>query len=363
MNRNIVFLTESMVGAGGVVRVITTWANYFSNKTKCKVVSVNSGESYFNLNENIDFIIKPFLFKYKILALPINIFLILPILNTAKNSYLIVNKSAYIEPIYFWRKLGFYKNIKLVYFSHGGNIEFEKFYMVRKSTKHRVKMIFDVFDKVVCLFKNTDSTPSVVDDKKISFISNPCPIEINLKSLDIDNKVVTYIGRVTKEKGVNSLVNAWKLLSHEFSEWKLEIIGDGADKSDFEFFVNENNIQNITFYPATNNIIGYLDRASISVLPSLFEGMPMSIIEAKARGCAIISTKTNGGKRLISHNINGLLVEIGDDKELLSSLELLMKDKILRDKLIIEGYKNMDSYLIENIAENWSGVFDNDNRI
>ncbi|KJG64718.1 hypothetical protein UA40_15440 [Photobacterium kishitanii] len=199
------------------------------------------------MNENIDFIIKPFVFKYKIIALPINIFLILPILNTAKNSYLIVNKSAYIEPIYFWRKLGFYKSIKLVYFAHGGNVEFEKFYMSRRSTKHRVKMIFDVFDKVVCLFKNTDSTPSVVDDEKISFISNPCPIEVKLKSLNVDNKIVTYIGRVTKEKGVDSLINAWKLLPNEFSEWKLEIIGDGADKNNFKHFVNKNNIKILYF--------------------------------------------------------------------------------------------------------------------
>ena len=45
MKKDIVFLTESMVGAGGVVRVITTWANYFSTHGyKCKIISVVKGE-------------------------------------------------------------------------------------------------------------------------------------------------------------------------------------------------------------------------------------------------------------------------------------------------------------------------------
>ncbi|WP_323835310.1 hypothetical protein [Photorhabdus africana] len=101
--------------------------------------------------------------------------------------------------------MGLFKDIKLVYFSHGGNNEFENFYISRRVTKHRVDMIFDVFDDVVCLFKNTDTTPDIVKDEKITFISNPFPIPTYIKKIDEYTKVVTFIGRVTKEKGVDDL--------------------------------------------------------------------------------------------------------------------------------------------------------------
>ena len=95
MKKDIVFLTESMVGAGGVVRVITTWANYFSTHGyKCKIISVVKGEPYFPLHEGIQFKIKTFFFKWKLLSLPLNLLAIIPILKECKNSILVVNKSA-----------------------------------------------------------------------------------------------------------------------------------------------------------------------------------------------------------------------------------------------------------------------------
>ncbi|ETS31902.1 hypothetical protein BB987_17395 [Photorhabdus temperata] len=361
MAKKLVFLTESMVGAGGVVRVISSWANYFSGiDFDCKILSVIPGKAYFNLDKNINFKIKKYIFKNKILALPINLLLILPILKEAKDSYLIVNKSAYIEPIYFWRKLGFFKNIKLVYFSHGGNNEFENFYMSRRSTKHRVRMIFDVFDNVVCLFKNTDTTPDVVKNEKITFITNPCPIPIHVRKIDEYDKIVTFIGRVTKEKGVDDLIKAWQIIESKHNDWKLEIVGDGVDKEKFISLAQKLELKNILFYESTNDVMKYLRRATISVLPSLFEGMPLSIIEAKSQGCAIISTKTTGGKQLINDMANGLLVDISDVQELADKIEFLINDKNLRNRIIKQGYLEANIFEIQYIAKNWKSIFNDD---
>ncbi len=361
MTKKLVFLTESMVGAGGVVRVISSWANYFSRiGFDCKVLSVIPGKAYFELDKDIKFKIKRYIFKNKILALPINLFLILPILKEAKDSYLIVNKSAYIEPIYFWRKLGFFKSIKLVYFSHGGNSEFENFYMSRRVTKHRVGMIFDVFDDVVCLFKNTDTTPDIVKDEKITFISNPCPIPTYIKKIDEYTKVVTFIGRVTKEKGVDDLIKAWQIIEPKHNDWKLEIIGDGIDKEKFILLAKKLELRNILFYESTHNITKYLRRAAISVLPSLFEGMPLSIIEAKSQGCAVISTKTTGGKKLINDMVNGVLVDISNVQDLADKIDLLISDENLRDKIIKQGYLEAKNFEISYIAKNWENIFSDD---
>ncbi|SFU86673.1 glycosyltransferase [Xenorhabdus koppenhoeferi] len=358
MSKKLVFLTESMIGAGGVVRVISTWANYFSKiGFSCKIISVVPGEPYFPLEKEISFKIKKYFFHKKIFFLPINLFLILPILKEAKNSYLIVNKSAYIEPIYFWRKLGLFKDVKLVYFAHGGNNEFEKFYMARRATKHRVRMIFDVFNNVVCLFKNTENTPKIVKDEKITFISNPCSLPTYIKKIDEYNKIVTYIGRVTKEKGVDDLIKAWSIIESKHQDWKLDIIGDGDDKKEFIKLSKSLKLENISFFESTNDIANYFRRATISVLPSLFEGLPLSIIEAKSQGCAVISTKTNGGKKLINNMENGILVDIANVEDLASKINMLIENHKLRNKLIEKSYSEMPSFEISHLAKNWEKIF------
>ncbi|ASV32932.1 hypothetical protein CJJ18_00935 [Candidatus Williamhamiltonella defendens] len=359
--KKLVFLTESMVSAGGVVRVISLWANYFSQMGfNCKILSVIPGKAYFGLEKNINFKIKKYIFKNKILALPINLLLILPILKEAKSSYLIVNKSAYIEPIYFWRKLGFFKNIKLVYFSHGGNNEFETFYMSRRTTKHRVRMIFDVFDDVVCLFKNTDTTPDVVKDDKIKFIFNPCPIPTYIRGANEYDKVVIFVGRVTKKKGVDDLIKAWKIIEPKHKNWKLQIVGDGSDKEECISLAQNLELKNISFYESTNDIVKYLRRSTISILPSLFEGMGLSILEAKSQGCAVISTKTSGGKKLINDMINGILVDISNVQELANKIDLLINDENLRNRIIRQAYSEMNVFDISSIAKSWSQVFKDD---
>ena len=221
-------------------------------------------------------------------------------------------------------------------------------------------MIFSVFDNVVCLFKNTDTTPECVIDEKITFIANPCPLEIYKRDLSQENKTVSFIGRVTKEKGVDILIQSWKSIENKHPDWKLFIVGDGKDKSSFESLVDTLSLRNIAFYPSTNNITHYLRESDISVLPSLFEGFGLSLIEARSQGCALISTRTNGGNKIITDYKNGLLVNIGDITDLTNKIELLITDKELRNTLICNGYKNAGNDDINSIAKNWVGVLNND---
>ncbi|WGM03805.1 glycosyltransferase [Arsenophonus nasoniae] len=353
MKKRVIFLTESMIGAGGVVRVITTWSNFFVKKGyNCEIFSVYKGKPFFELNEKIKFTIVNYLFKNKILSLPINILLILPILLKSKNSILIVNKSAYIEPIYLWRKLGLFKSIKLVYFSHGGNGDFESFYMSRRSTKHRVKMIFNIFDNVICLYKNVKKTPKEVIDNKITYIKNPCPLSVY--NQESENKTVVYIGRVTKEKGIDVLIKSWAKIDKK--DWTLKIVGDGIDKKEFIHLSEKLKLKNIIFLEQTNNVEYHLKNSTISVLPSLFEGFGLSIIESMSQGAIIISTKTDGGKKLINHHDNGLLVEISDIDDLAEKLIIAIESKELRRKLRENAYIKVKEFDIEKLFKNWNGI-------
>lgn len=364
IKKRIVFFTESMIGAGGVVRVISMWANYFCKENDIEIISVYEGEPYFKLNKHIKFTICGFNFKNKILGLVKNIYTMYKILKKRENSIIIVNKSLYIEPLYFWKKLGFFKNVKMIYFVHGGSSDFESFYLKRFWIRHRVKMIFTTFDRVICLYKDceTSELPKQVDSSKIVYIPNPIPYNEVEKNLEKE-KIVLYLGRVTKEKGVDILIKAWSELKKDsiYEEWMLKIVGDGKDRDSFITLADKLELKDIYFESATKMPEKFYKKSKIYVLPSLSEGMPMTILEAKNFKNIVISSKTSGGKKLILNGKNGYLFDINCEKQLVEKLKLaIFESEKFKDysnnPIIMNSDKQIDEYRIEKIGKKWKKI-------
>ena len=155
--KNIIFFTESLVTIGGVVRVITNWSNHFVNKGyRVENVSVYQGKPYFELDSKVKFTILDIKFRYKLFKLldivPNAIKLYKFLKNKPTRTNVVFNKSLYVELVWILRKLGLLKHLNLIYMHHGGSSGFKSFYLSRKSVSHRVSMMFNAFDKVVCLY-------------------------------------------------------------------------------------------------------------------------------------------------------------------------------------------------------------------
>ena len=104
-----------------------------------------------------------------------------------------------------------------------------------------------------------------------------------------------------------------------------------------------------------NRVVDEIADAEIFVLCSDSEGMPNALIEAMAMGLACISTNFPSGaaEYLINDKINGLLVPVGGQKELEESLELLIKDKVLRNNMGENAIKVRDLLKKEVIIDEW----------
>jgi len=353
----IIFMTQDLISAGGVVRVIANWANYFSKKNiYVEVVSTQNGISYFPLTPRVKWTIAKFIFFKKILFLPYNTYLMYFFLKQRLNSNIIVNKSLFIEPIWFLRKMGLFKNINLIYFAHGGSSDFKNFYLSRPLVAHRLKMIFEAFDKVICLYDDDKDYPKQVKKEKLFFISNPLPF----KSEDVPEvqkkNIVLSLGRITKEKGIDTLLFAWKIVEAKVKNWKLQIVGDGKDKDKFKKLSLQLELENVEFIDGTTDVKPYYKKAKIFVIPSLFEGMPMTILEAMACKACVISSKTAGGKKLIVNKDNGLLFSISDSKQLGEEILELIKNKELRITLSNNAYQYVQQYEIENITQKFERI-------
>ena len=82
-----------------------------------------------------------------------------------------------------------------------------------------------------------------------------------------------------------------------------------------------------------------LNDSSIFVLPSYYEGMPVTVLEAMAHGCLVVATKVGGVPTMIEDNETGLLISPKSEEELLNALIKALSDEDYRRKLGAAGYR------------------------
>jgi len=136
--------------------------------------------------------------------------------------------------------------------------------------------------------------------------------------------VVGFIGRLEKQKGVVYLLQAMKELSTSFASLKIIIAGDGTLRKELEEYARAAGIKNIFFLGYQRDTMKLYSAFDIFVLPSLFEGLPVSVIEATASGCPVVATRVGGVAEVVEHEVTGLLVEVGKPEQLAEALRRLI---------------------------------------
>ncbi len=125
------------------------------------------------------------------------------------------------------------------------------------------------------------------------------------------NGYYLYFGRLSREKGLLTLLNAWK----EFPEIKLKIVGTGVIESKLREFVKKNHLENVEFLGVKkgNELIDIIKNAKFVLLPSeWYENNPLSIIESLSLGKPVIGADIGGIPELIKDGFNGFLFKSGD---------------------------------------------------
>ncbi len=134
-----------------------------------------------------------------------------------------------------------------------------------------------------------------------------------------------YIGWVIREKGVIDLLDAMAILSKKITNFQLIIIGPIFDEiQTWESEVNVRGLQSKVFFlgSVSNKIelIKALDDSDIFVLPSHFEGFPVVLLEAMARGKSCIGTNVGGIPDMLNHGQAGVIVEASHPNDLAQAL-------------------------------------------
>ena len=163
-------------------------------------------------------------------------------------------------------------------------------------------------------------------------------------------KSILFPARLIKEKGLQELILACKLLWKEGYDFQLNLAGffDLGNNSSFNKheISNLKSYRNISFLGHIENIKEVYEESDIVVLPSWREGLSKSLIEAASMECSIITTDVPGCKDVIDHGINGMLVPVRD----VSSLKLAIEFILLNPELSLKFGRNARKKVLEKFT-------------
>jgi glycosyltransferase involved in cell wall biosynthesis len=134
-------------------------------------------------------------------------------------------------------------------------------------------------------------------------------------------KYALFVGRLLENKGLRVLLNAWREL-HE--QYPLHIVGDGPDRATLQAQAYEWQLSGIAFRGrlSREEVNEAIKGARFLIVPStLYEGLPMCIVESFACGTPVLSSRLGGLAEIVEHQLTGLHFRPGDSQDLAATVE------------------------------------------
>ena len=173
-------------------------------------------------------------------------------------------------------------------------------------------------------------------------------------------KTIVTATRFEKEKGVGILIDAFSHIHKCHPEYRLVIYGDGSLKNEYLKRISALGIADYVDFPGyVQNVAETVKDDGIFVLPSLYEGIPNTLIEVLAAGVPTISSDCSpGGPRFLTRNgERGLLFPVGDGESLVNNINLLINDEHMAKMLSKKGPSIVEDLFEKKIRQMWMAFF------
>ncbi|AZQ58473.1 glycosyltransferase family 4 protein [Maribacter sp. MJ134] len=178
------------------------------------------------------------------------------------------------------------------------------------------------------------------------------------------NKEIIAVGNLDRyyHKGFDNLIDLITPVLLQYPDWKLRIIGSGGEGKEYlQSLIGKTKLQDqVIFDGFRNDVDKIMQSASIFVLCSRFEGLPMVLLEAMSQGMACIAYDCKTGpSEMITHNYNGMLIEDQNKTEMKKGLLELISNEKLRYDLGNKALKAVDKFAMPVILKKWEAIFNN----
>lgn len=164
-----------------------------------------------------------------------------------------------------------------------------------------------------------------------------------------------FIGRPSLEKGYDVLLKAFEGLVKKNYNVALVVVGAKKEELDLlgKLTLDKEVLTKINcrgFMPWGDEFKSVIRNSHCLIMSSISEGTPRVLIEARALGCPIVATNVGGVSSSVTHNEDGILVSIGAENEIESSIVRLINNEELRSKLISNGLCRVKEFTVESFS-------------
>lgn len=349
MSKKKICLVLPTLTGGGMERVISELANYFSSLGhEIHIICLVNHIPFYKINDNIS------LYQPKaVIGAKRNLIYWVKILFFLRSTILKINPDTVLSIPQGYSNLTIfallYSNIP-VYVSERNSPN------KPVSFKSRVlrKIFYPLATGIIAQtqFAKDKLKKSGIKNDNIIVIPNPLK-KMTYYPKEADSKVVLNIGRLVMEKNQCELVKIFSEI--KCSDWKLHIIGSGPLREQLLDQIKELEMTDRIFISdSVSNIDKELSKGDIFAFTSIYEGFPNSLNEAMAYPLACIAYDCIAGPgEMIKNGVNGYLVKMKDKDDYKQKLEQLMMDKSIRDKFSMESKMNRDKFSLDIIGQQY----------
>ncbi len=369
----IAYCTWSILGSGGLERVLAVKASYLADVLGYDVTIITTfngvGKPFHNFSPNIRLIDLGVEYKGDSLISKITNRISQRRIMKKKLSDVLMKLRPDITISLFQNEATLLPSIK------DGSVKL----IENHSTRYYVLLRSKTFvDKLISRINFHDRTKAVKkydamitltqEDKKdwpsgvpIHVIPNPLTLECDRKA-DFSGKRVLAVGRMSYEKGFDNLIRIWNIVERRHPDWELVIIGAHDDLTYLEKvkgLIDDFGLKRVRLQPECKSIENEYLRSNILVMTSNFEGLPLVLIEGMSCGLPLVSFACKcGPSDIIRDGENGFLVRDKNIKIFADRVCQLIEDKKLHARMSEKALEYSKSYELDRIMSRWKSMFE-----
>ena len=236
---------------------------------------------------------------------------------------------------------------------------------VSKNTRHLNKLFYRFVGVTPValseIIKDTILEEYSLPENKVGMVYNgvsldKCQVkeEYTFKSETID---IVHIGRFSVAKNHEKMIDAVCQVHDRNPRVRLSLYGDGEKKEQIKQYICSKNAEEFVLMRGlTDNVFPLLRAADLFILPSIYEGIPMTIAEAMGAAVPIVASRVGGIPDMIEDGRSGLLCDPTSD-DIANKIELMIADENLRERCGKEALKGAEKFSAKSMALGYEAVY------
>lgn len=195
--------------------------------------------------------------------------------------------------------------------------------------------------------------------KNLYLINNPVENkEINSFSIKRNEKQFLAVGRMTRQKGFDLLLEAWEIVVHKHNDVQLVLIGEGEERLELEGILDKKKLKNnVIFLNNQDDLSSFYLESRAFLLSSRYEGLPLVLLEAITYGLPIIAFDCEYGPReVVIDKYNGLLCKPDDIFDFSKKILFLIENPDEVEKYSENAFESAKKFAIKNVSKVWEDL-------